>query len=202
MRHGREVGIGRKADVEPQPVPRITGDEPEDAEIHAAVVEGAVGDGVSFGDQEPGHLAGLVEHDVGSELLDHELQVGERSPGQGAEEDVLHRPHGAFRTRGVLDRTAALDEMVKVAAHGDPALRDLEAALGARRRDDVEALVALLAAAGPLRMPQAEAVDIIWAVATSDLHLRLRRGCGWPAAQVDDLIEHLIARIVLPDDPR
>lgn len=112
-------------------------------------------------------------------------------------------PHGRLalmteRTRGMLDRSAALNEMVHLAARTDPGLRDLELELDARRRADVEGLVGLLAEAGPLRLELEEAVEVLWAIATSDLYLRLRRGCGWSADRSDRIVADIIDRLLLP----
>lgn len=102
------------------------------------------------------------------------------------------------RTRGILDRSAALYEVVHHAARSDPGLRDLEAELDEQRRADVDALIGLLADVSPLRLERKEATDVVWALATSDLYLRLRRNRGWSADRADALLEDLIARVVLP----
>ena len=103
----------------------------------------------------------------------------------------------AERTRGMLDRSAALNEMVHVAAQTDPGLADLEAEFDAQRRADVQAMVATLADAGALRLPLRDAVDLLFAIATSDLYLRLRRTGRWSATRADTQLEDLIARVLL-----
>ncbi len=100
----------------------------------------------------------------------------------------------AARTRGMLDRSSALNEMVHVAARNDPELADLEAELDARRRSDVEALIGALRTTGDLRISARDAVDLLVAIGTSDLYLRLRRTGRWSAARADAQIEELIAR--------
>jgi AcrR family transcriptional regulator len=103
----------------------------------------------------------------------------------------------AARTRGMLDRSAALNEMVHIAASTDPELADLEAEMDTQRRSDVVAMVDALADAGALRLPTRDAVDLVWALATSDLYLRLRRTGRWSAVRADAQIEDLISRTLL-----
>ena len=102
----------------------------------------------------------------------------------------------AARTRGMLDRSAALNEMVHIAASTDPELADLEAEMDAQRRSDIAAMVVALADTGALRLPTRDAVDLLWALGTSDLYLRLRRTGRWSATRADAQIEDLLARIL------
>ncbi len=100
-------------------------------------------------------------------------------------------------TRGALERSAPLNDVLHVAARFDPELRALEAEVDGRRRSDIEMLVAVLAEVGPLRLPKDEAVDLMWALGTSDVYLRLRQGAGWTAAHADAALEDLLARLLL-----
>lgn len=104
----------------------------------------------------------------------------------------------AKRTRRAQERTAALADMLHIAARGDHELADVEAEFDARRRRDVAGLVELLSEAGPLRLKKREAADVLWAIAVSGLYLRLRRGCGWSGTKAATFVEDLIARVLLP----
>ena len=58
------------------------------------------------------------------------------------------------------------------------------------------AMVVALADTGALRLPTRDAVDLLWALGTSDLYLRLRRTGRWSATRADAQIEDLLARIL------
>ena len=59
-------------------------------------------------------------------------------------------------------------------------------------------LVDLIAEVGALRLPRSDAVDVIWAISTSDLYLRLRRGRRWSARRADEVVQDLLVRVLLP----
>jgi hypothetical protein len=62
-------------------------------------------------------------------------------------------------------------------------------------------LVKLLAAAGPLRVPERDAADLIWALSRStDFYRALTVDRGWSDERAFRALNAAIARVVLPDD--
>ena len=70
----------------------------------------------------------------------------------------------------------------------------------AQRLRDVRALVGLLAEAGPLRMSERDAADVVWALARSTGFYRsLTVDRGWSQARAFRALNDAIARAVLAD---
>ena len=71
---------------------------------------------------------------------------------------------------------------------------------GAEASRDIRALVALLAEAGPLRMSERDATDVVWALARSTGFYRsLTVDRGWSHARAFQALNDAIARAVLAD---
>jgi hypothetical protein len=107
----------------------------------------------------------------------------------------------AEATREVLRRVGPLDEVVRAAAIADPEIAELRREQEDQRLHDVRMLVKLLAAAGPLRVPERDAADLIWALSRStDFYRALTVDRGWSDERAFRALNAAIARVVLPDD--
>ena len=101
-------------------------------------------------------------------------------------------------TAEVLERTLPLQAVVRDAIGADEAVAALWQELEAERRRDVEAVIGLLADAGPLRMRAAEAVELVLALTrATDLYGSLR-AAGWSAERASSAVSDVIARAILP----
>ena len=97
-------------------------------------------------------------------------------------------------------RVGPLDEVVRAAAAGDPEIAALAAEQEAQKLRDVRLLVALLADAGPLRMSERDATDVVWALARSTGFYRsLTVDRGWSHARAFKALNDAIVRAVLAD---
>ena len=107
----------------------------------------------------------------------------------------------AEATRDTLRRVGPLDEVVRAAAAGDPEIAALRHEHEAQRLADVRKLVALLAEAGPLRVPEREAADLLWALSRStDLYRALTVDRGWSDRRARAALTDVLARVLLPGD--
>jgi hypothetical protein len=58
-------------------------------------------------------------------------------------------------------------------------------------------LVEALAANGPLRIPEDEALETVWALTSPELHQLLERGRGWPPERYRDWLAGSLAALLL-----
>lgn len=101
-------------------------------------------------------------------------------------------------TSGVLGRVQPLAEVIRAAAVSDPAAGELWNEMEAERLRDVTTLVELLAETGPLRVPVAQAVDLMWAISRSaDLYQALACERSWSDEAAFDAVSEAIAFAVL-----
>ena len=106
----------------------------------------------------------------------------------------------ADATREVLRRVGPLDEVVRAAAITDPEIALLQREHEGQRLNDIRKLVELLAAAGPLRVSERDAVDLVWALSRStDLYRALTVDRGWSDERAFRALNDAIARVVLPE---
>jgi len=99
-----------------------------------------------------------------------------------------------------LVRVGPLDEVVRAAAAGDPEIASLAREHETQRLRDIRALVALLAQAGPLRMSERDAADVVWALARSTgFYRNLTVDRGWSRTRAFRALNDAIARTVLAD---
>ena len=104
-------------------------------------------------------------------------------------------------TRDTLRRVSPLDEVVRAAAVGDPEIAALLREHEGQRLADVRKLVELLAEAGPLRVSEREAADLLWALSRStDLYRALTVDRKWSDARAFRALNDTIARVLFPDD--
>ncbi len=168
--------IATEADVSPETVYAVFGTKREllNAVVHSAATGVAEGGAV-----------------VEAELLDRVRA----EPDQRRRFDMM-----AEATRDTLRRVGPLDEVVRAAAVGDPEIAALLREHEAQRVADARKLVGLLAEAGPLRVPEREAADLMWALSRStDLYRALTVDRGWSDARAFRALNDAIARVLFPD---
>jgi AcrR family transcriptional regulator len=100
----------------------------------------------------------------------------------------------------VLTAALPLAAVVKAAAPNEPEIEAVWTEMEAQRWRDSQGLVALLRAAGPLRLPEDDATDLVWALSrTTDLYATLVNERSWPAAKAVAAVSDTIAQAILPD---
>ena len=103
-------------------------------------------------------------------------------------------------TRGVMQRVAPLDEVLRAASLSDPELAEIRRRHDRQRLDDIRQLVALLAEVGPLRMPVEEAAQIMWALSRStDFYSALAVDLAWGDDKAFIALNDALARVLLAD---
>jgi len=106
----------------------------------------------------------------------------------------------AGRTRDTLRRVTPLDQLLREASGTDPELAALLSEHESQRLKDTKLLVRLLAEAGPLRLPEREAAELLWALSRSTgLYRVLTVERRWSNARASDALTDIIARVLLPD---
>ncbi len=98
-----------------------------------------------------------------------------------------------------LERAAPLVAIVAGASRSHPELAELLTRLHANRLENLRTLVAALAANGPLRLPEDEAVETVWALTSPELHQLLTRERGWSRRRYRDWLAESLARLLLED---
>jgi len=98
-----------------------------------------------------------------------------------------------------LQRAAPLVAVVSAAAPGEPELATLLERLHARRASNLRALIDALRRNGPLRVPEKEAVQTVWALASPELY-RLFTGLGgWSQRRYTAWLASSLKRLLLTD---
>ena len=105
-------------------------------------------------------------------------------------------------TRSVLERQAALFEVVWQAAPGEPVIAQVERKGSAGRREDFRGVIKSLSELGALRdgLTTEAAVDIAW-VLNSPLVFRLFARCGWTPDQWEKWLAGALATQLLDAKP-
>ena len=98
-----------------------------------------------------------------------------------------------------LERAAPLVAVVAGAARSHTELAELLAALHADRLTNLRTLVDALAANGPLRLQEDEAVETVWALTSPELHQLLIRMRGWTRQRYCDWLATSLAELLLPE---
>jgi AcrR family transcriptional regulator len=98
---------------------------------------------------------------------------------------------------GRLERAAPLVAVVAAAARSEPELKELLAKLHEVRRRNLATLVDALAANGPLRLPDREALDTVWALTSPELHQLLVRVRGWKRRRYAEWLGETLAAVLL-----
>jgi len=97
-----------------------------------------------------------------------------------------------------LERAAPLLALVAGAARSDPELADLHEQAHADRLANLRTLVDALAANGPLRGGNEQALETVWALTSPELHQLLLRVRGWDRKRYRDWLAASLADLLLP----
>ena len=101
-----------------------------------------------------------------------------------------------------LERAAPIVAIVSGASRSEPELAELLDRLHADRLKNLRILVDALALNGPLRVPDDEAVEAVWALASPELHQLLARVRGWSRRRYSDWLADSLARLLLHESGR
>ena len=97
-----------------------------------------------------------------------------------------------------LERAAPLVAVVAGASRSHPELAELLERLHGERLQNLRVLVTALAANGPLRLGDGEAVETVWALTSPELHQLLSRVRGWDRRRYCDWLADGLAQLLLP----
>ena len=97
-----------------------------------------------------------------------------------------------------LERAAPLVAIVSGASRSEPELAELLAQLHADRLTNLRVLVDALATNGPLRLPDNQAVETVWALTSPELHQLLTRVRHWTRRRYRDWLADSLAQLLLP----
>ena len=98
-----------------------------------------------------------------------------------------------------LERAAPVVAIVAGASRSEPELAELLARLHADRLKNLRILVDALAANGPLRLREEDAVEIVWALTSPELHQLLTRIRGWKRRRYCDWLADSLAHLLLEE---
>jgi AcrR family transcriptional regulator len=101
-----------------------------------------------------------------------------------------------------LARAAPLVAIVAGASRSEPELAELLTRLHTQRRENLSTLVDALAANGPLRLPDDQALDTLWALTSPELHQLLTRARGWTGHRYRDWLADSLAQLLLNSSTR
>ena len=96
-----------------------------------------------------------------------------------------------------LERVGPLVEVLTTAARTDAELAQLLAQIHAERRANLATFVDALAANGPLRVEQSEALDTVWALASPELHRLVTGVRGWTRKRYCEWLAGTLAALLL-----
>jgi TetR/AcrR family transcriptional regulator, regulator of autoinduction and epiphytic fitness len=170
------VAVAAAADVSPETVYGIFGSK---RALLQAVVETAV-----TGNPEDANL-----------LRDELIARIRAEPDQRRRFEVI-----VAATEHLLERTTKIDAMVRGAAATDPHIAEMEREHDRRTRRDVRRLVSLLAEAGPLRMSEDDAADVMWALARqSGFYRALTADRRWSHRRASSALSDVLRRVLFVD---
>ena len=98
-----------------------------------------------------------------------------------------------------LERVAPLVAVVAGAARSHAELAELLSTLHADRLRNLRGLVDALAANGPLRVGEDDALETVWALTSPELHQLLFRMRGWTRQRYRDWLATSLAQLLLPE---
>jgi AcrR family transcriptional regulator len=102
--------------------------------------------------------------------------------------------------RGVLERNAPVQAVLRTAAAVDPELDALVAEDDKRRRGSLRAFVEMIASRGPLRdgLSISDATDTIAAIGNPQTYAYLTQRRGWTPARVERWLAEIFTLVLLP----
>ena len=125
-------------------------------------------------------------------------------------EEALHEPdqgRSLRRYAGTVvrrhERYADLDEVLRTAAGSDDELRDLWRTSEDQRRNGASVIVDAVMRNGALKpgLEREAAVDVLWALTSSDIFRRLVRGQGWATRRYERWLGDTFCDQLLPRRP-
>ncbi|MGQ0805271.1 MAG: TetR/AcrR family transcriptional regulator [Actinomycetota bacterium] len=131
----------------------------------------------------------LVGDDDPRSLIDR-LTVDLDSVTDTAERQARAARYG----RQILERTADIHRMMRDAAAGDPEIAAALAEIEARRYEDARSIVDLVAPEQATAAQRRRAADVLFAVASYEVHDLLVVVCGWPATRWEQWLLQTITR--------
>lgn len=106
----------------------------------------------------------------------------------------------AHETRTLMERIGPVVAILRGAAATEPEIAALLQELLDKRLDAMRQFVRWLAENGPLRaqLREAEAADVVWALASQEMHHLLTTDRGWPAERYEHWLENTLISLLLP----
>lgn len=135
---------------------------------------------------------------------DEDVALLERAGPQAVRAEPDQRRQIALFSAGMtgqLERVRPMDDILRGAAAVDAAAAELRTDLQVRqRREAVRAVVAWIAAHGPLRdeLAQEDAAAIVWTLTSPEVHLMLRDTWGWPRERYQEWLCDTLTASLLP----
>jgi len=105
----------------------------------------------------------------------------------------------AAAVAAIAPRLAPVLGIIQQAARDEPGLAALWAEIAERRAANMRRFVADLAAAAPLRLDPAEAVDIVWATNAAEMYQLLVGQRGWSPQRYESFLADTWRRLLLAD---
>ena len=149
-----------------------------------------------------GLLAAVMDVNVGGD--DEPLAVLDRELPQRMRAEQDQRTQIAMFASGMageLERMRPLDDVLRSAAAADP-----DVAAARHEQNDVQRHAAMMAvvswvrARGPLRagLDEATAADVVWTLASPEVHHMLLETRGWTRRQYESWLNHALEAALLP----
>jgi AcrR family transcriptional regulator len=153
-----------------------------------------------------GLLAAVLDVTIGGDEAD--VAVLDREGPQAMRRETNQRRQIAMVAAGIteqLERIRPIDDILRSAAMVDADARMLRDDLQLRqRRTAMAQVVSWIAANGDLRnaMTVEEATDIVWTLASPEVHQLFRQSCGWTVEHYQSWLNDSLASALIGGDRR
>jgi AcrR family transcriptional regulator len=98
----------------------------------------------------------------------------------------------------IVEEVAPAFELMRAAAHTEPAMAKVYAEMQGYRLRNMAVAVGWLAARGRLRLPEDEAAETLWTLASPDTARQLREHRGWSRERYAAWLTDTLTRTLLP----
>jgi AcrR family transcriptional regulator len=132
-------------------------------------------------------------HGVGNVMERPEMLAVRDEPDQRRQVELLGKAMAQ-----VVEQVGPVFEMMRAAAAVEPAMADVYAEMQGYRLRNMAVAVGWLSARGPLRLPDDEAAETLWAVAAPDTARQLRQERGWSRKRYAAWLTDTLTRTLLP----
>lgn len=132
-------------------------------------------------------------HGVGNVMERPELLTVRDEPDQRRQIELL----GNAMSR-IVEQVGPVFEMMRAAAAVEPAMADVYAEMQGYRLRNMTVAIGWLTSRGPLRMPDDEAAETLWALAAPDTSRQLRQHRGWSRERYAAWLTDTLTRALLP----